>query len=76
MPVHNDGREVAPGNEDLSAVDSHELDSNSSDDLSANSETYDFLMVYMPQIRPKVVEPDEAAEESKRAGSPKKSLKS
>lgn len=30
-----------------------EKSSDTSDELSVNSETYDFLMVYMPMIRPK-----------------------
>ena len=43
-----DDRDGVVGNDDLSAVDSVEAGSNSGDDLSNNSETYDFLMVYMP----------------------------
>jgi len=48
-------------NDDLNSVDSLEAEavSNSSDDLSYNSETFDFLMVYMPMIRPKVASSDE-----------------
>ena len=45
-----------------------------SDELSDNSETYDFLMVYMPMIRPK--EPDSNDEEEAKADAkPKKGAK-
>ena len=58
--------DVRLGNDDLSAVDSIEDASASSENLSINSESYDFLNVFMPTIRPKVVEPDEAALEEER----------
>ena len=53
--------DVRINNDDLNSIDSLENDnaSNSSDDLSYNSETHDFLMVFMPMIRPKVVSSDE-----------------
>ena len=41
-----------------------------SEELSDNSETYDFLMVYMPLIRPK--EPDTDEEEANKEKKPKK----
>lgn len=65
------------GNDDLSAVDSIEDASASSENLSINSESYDFLNVFMPTIRPKVVEPDEAAlEEEKKKEAAKKDASS
>ena len=41
-----------------------------SEELSDNSETYDFLMVYLPLIRPK--EPDTDEEEANKEKKPKK----
>lgn len=65
------------GNDDLSAVDSIDDASASSENLSINSESYDFLNVFMPTIRPKVVEPDEAAlEEEKKKEAAKKDASS
>lgn len=50
-------------NHDLSVVDSNdEAASATSDELSANSETYDFLMVCMPFVRPKVLTEEELLE--------------
>ncbi len=47
-------------NDDLSIIESDmEKLSDTSDELSVNSETYDFLMVYMPFIRPKEEEENE-----------------
>ena len=68
--------DVRLGNDDLSAVDSIEDASASSENLSINSESYDFLNVFMPTIRPKVVEPDEAAEEEKKKEAAKKDASS
>ena len=45
----------------LMGVDSDKT-SNTSDELSENSETYDFLNVYMPYIRPKEIDENEAEE--------------
>ena len=69
--------DIRLGNDDLSAVDSIEDASASSENLSINSESYDFLNVFMPTIRPKVVEPDEAAlEEEKKKEAAKKDASS
>lgn len=50
-------------NDDLSVVGSGDANSATSDELSANSETYDFLMVCMPIIRP--IDPAILAEEAR-----------
>ena len=70
-------------NDDLSVVDSNEdVESATSNELSANSETYDFLMVVMPEIRPKVLTEEELVElrmqeeaATKKAGKGKKGPK-
>ena len=70
-------------NDDLHdmGVDSDKT-SNTSDELSENSETYDFLNVYMPSIRPKEIDENEAeelakkaAEDAKKGSKAKKGLK-
>ena len=58
----------------LDIIDSEEAASNTSDELSQYSETYDFMQIYMPLIRP--AEPtteDERLAEEKRLEEEKKS---
>ena len=67
MPENSilDGMKIA-SNDDLEIIDS-EATSNTSDELSAYSETHDFMQIYMPLIRP--AEPtteDERLAEEKR----------
>lgn len=58
-------------NDDLDMFDDRDPDASAtSEELSENSETYDFLMVYLPLIRPK--EPDTDEEEDKKEKKSKK----
>ena len=58
-------------NDDLDMFDDRDPDASAtSEELSDNSETYDFLMVYLPLIRPK--EPDTDEEEANKEKKPKK----
>jgi len=50
--VPDEGRVASNNDLELDSADTATVYSDSSQDLSANSETYDFMMVYMPLIRP------------------------
>ena len=76
MPANTLNEDVKiASNDDLEIIDS-EATSNTSDELSQYSETYDFMQIYMPLVRP--AEPtseDERIAEEKRLEEEKKASK-